>query len=118
MPQNSISLINLNSVKDFEKKINYKIDHERFRGNIYINNVYPWAEFEWINKEILINDCSFQVFKKIPRCSATSLVLDSNKSDINLPKKLRETYGHINMGIYLVPLTDGIVKVGNNIDVY
>ena len=30
---NSISLINLNSVRDFEKKINKKVEFQRFRGN-------------------------------------------------------------------------------------
>ena len=34
---NTISLINLNSIKDFELKINQKIEFERFRGNIYIS---------------------------------------------------------------------------------
>ena len=34
MPHNTISLINMSSIKDFEKKTNRKIEHERFRGNV------------------------------------------------------------------------------------
>ena len=115
MPQNSISLINMNSIKDFEKKIDYKIDHERFRGNIYINDIDPWLEFNWINKKILINDCSFMVLKKIRRCSATNLKLNSDRFDINVPQKLREVYGHINMGVYLKPLNDGTINIKEEI---
>ena len=115
MPQNSISLININSIKDFEKKIDHKIDHERFRGNIYINNIKPWAEFNWINKQIIINDCSFIVLKKIPRCSATNLRLNSDTFDINVPQKLRKVYGHIDMGIYLKPLNDGTININDKI---
>ncbi len=115
MPQNSISLINMNSIKDFEKKIDYKIDHERFRGNIYINDIDPWLEFSWINKKILINDCLFMVLKRIPRCSATNLKLNSDRFDINVPQKLREVYGHINMGIYLKPLNDGTINIKDEI---
>ena len=115
MPQNSVSLINMNSIKDFEKKIDYKIDHERFRGNIYINDIDPWLEFRWINKKILINDCLFMVLKKIPRCSATNLKLNSDRFDINVPQKLREVYGHINMGIYLKPLNDGTINIKDEI---
>ena len=59
----------------------------------------------------------FKVFKKIPRCSATSLVPDSDVVDINLPKKLREIYGHINMGIYLKPLTDGKINISDQIKI-
>ena len=112
---NSISLINLNSIKDFEKKIKHKINHERFRGNIYINNIKPWIEFDWINKKITINDCSFLVLKKIPRCSATNLRLNSDIFDINVPQKLREVYGHIDMGIYLKPLNNGIININDTI---
>ena len=115
MPQNSISLININSIKDFEKKIEHKIDHERFRGNIYINNIKPWAEFNWINKQIIINDCSFIVLKKIPRCSATNLRLNSDTFDINVPQKLREVYGHIDMGVYLKPLNNGTININDTI---
>ena len=31
-------MINLNTVKDFEKKIDKKVEFERFRGNFYIND--------------------------------------------------------------------------------
>jgi uncharacterized protein len=115
MPQNSISLINISSIKDFEKKIDHKIDHERFRGNIYINNIKPWTEFSWINKKIIINDCSFIVLKKIPRCSATNLRLNSDIFDINVPQKLREVYGHIDMGVYLKPLNNGTININDTI---
>ena len=113
MPHNSISLININSIKDFSKKINHKINHERFRGNIYIKNLKAWSEFDWINKKILINNCLFKVLSKIVRCSATNLAADSVKADINLPKILRKVYGHINMGIYLKPLNNGKIFVKN-----
>ena len=84
-------------------------------GNIYINDIDPWLEFGWINKKILINDCSFMVLKKIQRCSATNLRLNSDGFDINVPQKLREVYGHIDMGVYLKPLNDGTINIYDNI---
>jgi len=115
MPDNSISLINLSSVEDFESKISMKIEYERFRGNIYIKGILPWKEFEWIGKKININNCHFLVTKKIPRCSATNLKPGEIKDDINLPLKLRKVYGHINMGVYLIPLNDGIINTDNEV---
>ena len=113
MPHNTISLINMSSIKDFEKKTNRKIEHERFRGNVYVKNIDPWIEFKWINQEISINGCLFKVLNKITRCVATNLIPNSETADINLLKMLRETYGHINMGIYLKPLNDGEINVEN-----
>ena len=112
-PNISISLINLRSIEDFEDKIKRRIEHERFRGNIYINNVDPWKEFNWIGREISINKCLFKVEKKIPRCSATNLVPKFETVDMNLPLKLKEIYGHSNMGVYLIPLTNGDINENN-----
>ena len=112
---NTISLINLNSIKDFSEKINKDIEFKRFRGNIYIKDLKALEERNWINKVISINNTEFKVLKNIPRCSATNLKINSNEVDINLPNKLKKTYGHIDMGVYLAPLNNGQIKVGDSI---
>ena len=113
---NTVSLINLNSIKDFSKKINKDIEFKRFRGNIYIKDLKPLEERNWINKVISINNTEFKVLKNIPRCSATNLKINSKEADINLPNMLKKIYGHIDMGIYLIPLNNGQIKVGDGID--
>ena len=70
---NSISLLNIQSIKDFEKKINQKVEQQVFRGNIYIDGVKSWEEREWLGKVIRINDVHFKVEKNIPRCVAINL---------------------------------------------
>lgn len=112
---NTISLINLNSIKDFETKINQKIEFERFRGNIYVKDLKPWTEREWLGKTLLINNIKFKVLKHIPRCSATNLKINSQEADINLPNILKKTYNHIDMGVYLLPLNDGEISEGDEI---
>ncbi|MBM3630536.1 MAG: MOSC domain-containing protein [Alphaproteobacteria bacterium] len=112
---NTISLINLNSIKDFERKINRKIEFERFRGNIYINGINAFDERSWIDKIIKINQIKFKVLNHIPRCSATNLKVNSVEQDINLPLKLKKTYGHIDMGIYLSPLNSGKISLNDKI---
>jgi len=114
---NTISLINLNSIKDFESKINKIIEFERFRGNIYIKNLEAWKERLWIGKILKINDLEFQVLSHIPRCSATNLKINSEISDINLPIQLKKNYGHMDMGIYLIPLQDGQISIEDNIEI-
>ena len=114
---NTISLINLNSIKDFNQKINKEIEFERFRGNIYIKDLKAFEERNWINKTIKINEAEFKVLKHIPRCSATNLKVNSDQTDINLPNELKKVYGHIDMGIYLYPLNNGKISVNDQINV-
>ena len=113
---NSISLINLNSIKDFEKKINEKIELQRFRGNFYIDGIEAWEERKWIGKTIKINDIFFKVEKNIPRCVAINLKPKTGDDRIDLLQSLKKYYNHFDMGIYLRALNDGNIKVGNIIE--
>ena len=112
---NTISLINLNSIKDFNLKINKQIEFERFRGNIYIKDIDAFEERNWINKTIKINEAEFKVLKHIPRCSATNLKVNSDQADINLPNELKKVYGHMDMGIYLYPLNNSKISVNDEL---
>ena len=113
---NSISLINLNSIKDFEKKINQKIELERFRGNFYIKGLEAWEERKWIGKIIKINNISFKIEKNIPRCSAVNLKPKTDISDKSLLKLLKKSYDHFDMGVYLRSLDEGKVEAGNIVE--
>ena len=118
MPYNSISLINKNSINDFEKKISTKIEFERFRANIYMNGLQAWEERKWIGKIIEINNIKFEVTDEIPRCSATNLQPNSDIVTINLPRQLKKLYDHINMGIFLIPQNNGTISVDNKIIIH
>jgi len=114
---NSMSLINLNSVKDFEKKINEKVDLQRFRANFYVDGIEALEERSWIGKIIKINNVSFKVEKNIPRCVAINLKPKTDDNSLNLLQSLKKTYNHFDMGIYLSALSDGRIEVGNEIEV-
>ena len=114
---NSMSLINLNSVKDFEKKINKKVEFQRFRGNFYVDGIEAWEERNWISKIIKINNVSFKVEKNIPRCVAINLKPKTDNNTLNLLQSLKKTYNHFDMGVYLIALDDGKIEVGNKLDV-
>ena len=113
---NSISLINLNSVNDFSKKINKKIEFQRFRANFYVEGINAWEERNWIGKIIKINNIYFKIKKNIPRCVTINLKPRMGNSNLNLLQLLKNTYNHFDMGIYLMALNDGKIKIGNNVE--
>ena len=113
---NSLSLINLNSIKEFENKINKKIEFERFRANFYVDGIESWQERKWVGKVIKINNVSFKVEKNIPRCVAINLKPKTDDNSLNLLKSLKDNFDHFDMGVYLMALNDGEVKIGNKIE--
>ena len=112
---NSVSLLNIKSINDFEKKIDKKIETSIFRGNICIDGIEPWKEREWIGKIIKINGISFKVEKNIPRCVAINLKPQSDDNSFNLLQSLKIFYDHFEMGVYLTALDDGEIGIGNKI---
>ena len=113
---NSVSLLNIQSINDFQKRIDRKIETSIFRGNICIDGIEPWKEREWIGKVIKINDVSFKVEKNIPRCVAINLKPQTDDNSFNLLQLLKKTYNHFEMGIYLTALDNGEINIGNSIN--
>ena len=114
---NSISLLNIQSIKDFQNKIGKKFEISRFRGNIYVDGITAWEERNWIGKIIKIKNFSFKVEKNIPRCVAINLKPKTDDNSLNLLKSLKKTYNHFDMGIYLTSLDDGKIEIGNKIEI-
>ena len=112
---NSVSLLNIQSINDFQKKIDKEIEPSIFSGNIYINGLEPWKEREWIGKTIKINNVLFKVEKNIPRCVAINLKPQTDDNSFNLLQSLKKTYNHFDMGIYLTALEDGVLNIGNKV---
>ena len=112
---NSVSLLNIKSIDDFQKKIDRKIESSIFRGNICIDGIEPWKEREWIGKIIKINNVSFKVEKNIPRCVAINLKPQTDDNSFNLLQSLKKTYNHFEMGIYLTALNDGEIDIGKEL---
>jgi len=113
---NSVSLLNIQSINDFEKKVNKKIETSIFRGNICVDGIDPWKEREWIGKTIKINNVSFKVEKNIPRCVAINLKPQSDDNSLNLLQLLKKNYNHFDMGIYLTALDDGEINIENTVE--
>ena len=117
IPDKAVSFINLNTVKDFEKKINQQIDYKRFRGNIIFDGIKAWEEFNWIEKKIKIGEVEFQIFRKTKRCAATEVNPQNGKRDINVPNQLYKIYGHSDLGVYGLVLNKGSIKTGDEIKI-
>ena len=95
-----ISIINLASLRDLERVAGTKINPIRFRANIYIEGMEPWAEFNWVNKNILLGSASLKITKRIDRCAAINVDPETGIRSLNLLKDLKRGFGHICMGVY------------------
>ena len=117
LPEKAISIINLNTIFDFEKKLGKKIDPSRFRANLLIDKIDPWKEFDWVGKKVKIGDCVLEVFKRTQRCAATNVNPESALRDINIPNAINSYFGHLDLGVYARVKKTGVISVNDELHV-
>jgi uncharacterized protein YcbX len=91
------------------------IDPLRFRGNLYVEGLPAWAEFEWVGEEIAAGQVCFRVIKRIQRCAATNVDPETGLRDMTIPVSLLRAYGHSDCGIYLEVVAGGTLASGDEI---
>jgi uncharacterized protein YcbX len=114
---NCVSLINLASLRALEAAMGRTLDPLRFRANIYVDGLPAWSEFDLIDQCLSIGEVSFQAVRRTTRCPATNVNLETAERDADVPKALRENFGHGTIGIYLAVRTNGSLKPGDPVQV-
>jgi len=110
-----VSLINLASVAELERRLGQPVDPLRFRANLYVSGLPAWREFDWLGRDLDAGDVGFHVAERIDRCAATNVDPASGRRDLNLPLTLRQAYGHIDCGMLLRVTRGGGLEVGQAI---
>ena len=47
-----LHIVNLASVRELERTLGRPVDPLRFRANLYLEGMEPWAEFDWLDTQI------------------------------------------------------------------
>ena len=110
-----VSLINHASVRDLERVARAPVDPRRFRGNLLLDGLLPWAEFALVGRILTIGDAKLEVVRPIPRCTATNVNPETGERDMNIPRLLRSGYDHLNCGVYARVLIGGRLTTGDNV---
>jgi uncharacterized protein YcbX len=110
-----VHIVNMATVRDLERVAGRPIDPLRFRPNIIIDGIEPWAEFDWLEKEIAVGPIKMKALEKTVRCAATNVDPHTGARDMDIPATLRRKWGHADFGIYARILNDGELAVGDPI---
>lgn len=111
----SLSIINLNSLRDIEARLGYPIDHRRFRANFYLDDIPAWSEENWLDKELLIGEMVLKVYRITDRCTAIN-VNPENASRDKVLQGLKQQFGHVNVGVYATVENDGTASRGQAVE--
>jgi uncharacterized protein YcbX len=109
-----ISIINLASVQALEDLLGVPIDPLRFRGNIHVMGMKPWAEFDLVGRDfVTASGLRLRGVKRIERCGATNVDPLTGQRDLKIPLSLKKAYGHTDCGLYVEVISGGPLATGD-----
>jgi len=111
-----ISLISLDSLRDFETKVGGRRHRRRFRANIWFSGAAPWAEFGWLGRDIQVGGARMRLTQRIGRCAATEVNPETAERDADPVAELQRHYGHTDLGVYAEVIEAGRFAVGDGIE--
>lgn len=112
-----LHVVNLATVRDVERVSGRPVDPLRFRANVYVDGVEPWAERSWTGREMQLGGIRCKVAKDTVRCSATNVDPKTGARDMAIPSLLHHTWGHSDLGIYVQITEGGTLAVGDTMTV-
>lgn len=109
-----ISVINLASLRAMEEAAGVKVHPLRFRANLYLEGLEPWAEMDWVEQKLECSSGACLTGVKITRrCPAINVNPVSAERDVDLNRVLMDAFGHPNCGIYMQVNKAGNIAVGD-----
>ncbi len=109
----SIALLGRSSLAALSERVGKPLAMERFRGNIWLEGLAPFAEFDLVGETLRIGDATLRVREVITRCKATTVDPETGVADADTLGALRDGWGHQDFGVYAEVIAGGRVAVGD-----
>jgi uncharacterized protein YcbX len=109
----SISILNAASLAALGERLGKPLAMERFRGNLWLDGLAPFEEFDLVGRDIRIGEATLRVRERITRCKATTVDPATGLSDADTLGALGAGWGHEDFGVYAEVRTGGRVAVGD-----
>lgn len=112
----SISILSQASLAALEARMDRPLAVERFRANVWIDGLGPWAEFDLVGRDIRLGAARLRVRDRITRCKATNANPETGRVDADTLKALEAGWGHRDFGIAAEVTQGGRVAVGDTLE--
>ena len=115
-PDAHLAVNSVSSLAMLEEAAGVALAHRRFRGNIWIDDLTPWEEFDWVGRKIAIGEVRLEITGRIQRCNATAANPATGLRDCDPPRLLQQRWGHMDFGVYARIVEGGVVQPGDPVE--
>ena len=117
VPEPFLSVLNLSSNRALGQRLGQPLSIHRWRGNLWLEGLAPWEEFDLIGRELTIGSARLRIEERITRCRATCANPETGRMDADTLGALEEGYGHADFGVYARVLAAGEVARGDKVEI-
>lgn len=110
----SVTLCNHASHRAVEQRVGRPLSHLRWRGNIWIDGLAPWEEFDWDGRELRIGQTVLRVRERTERCMSTHSNPETGRRDADVLGALR-SWGHQDFSVRAEVLSGGPITLGDEV---
>lgn len=107
-----VHIVNLASVDLFSLEAGMRVDHRRFRANLYVDGIEPEEEVRWVGRHVRAGDAELEVVDRCVRCVVITRDPDTAVASPELLQLLVERHEEC-MGVYCQVVRPGRVALGD-----
>ena len=108
-----VSILSTASLRALEQVAGASLAHVRFRGNVWLDGLAPWEEFDLVGREIALGTARLRVVERIERCNAPAASPETGTRDVPVTSILARRWGHRDFGVYAEVIAGGEVALGD-----
>ena len=116
-PEAFISLVNQATVDAIAVSTATQANPARYRSNLVVDGLPPFAETDWIGAELHIGEVTFDVIEPIVRCLATECDWQGGR-DKGFLTRLNESLNTDHCGVFLKTRVGGRLQTGDSLVIH
>lgn len=117
VPEPYLSILSLTSNRILGKRMGFDLSIHRWRGNLWLEGLAPWEEFDLLGREIQIGEARLKVEHRIARCVATTYDPATGREGGDTLTALEQGWEHTDFGVYARVIQSGTIALNDTMTV-
>lgn len=113
VPDPWISILSTTSNRILGARMGLDLSIHRWRGNLWLDGLAPWEEFDLLGQDIRIGDAVLRVEARITRCVATTFDPLTGRKQGDTLAALEQGWDHTDFGVYARVIRGGRIALGD-----
>lgn len=116
-PGVAVSIVNLATLRVLGRAWGTRLDPRRFRANLYVDGLEPWAELELVGRRVRVGGVELEVRGPLVRGRGAGVDPDHGSTRLDVAGLLATSIGHRFVGVHARVVGAGRLRRGDTVSV-